>query len=689
MVARPIARVLLHAPLPQLDRLLDYAIPEALIGDVRQGVRVRVPLRGAGRLVDGYVVELGTAQDPDRPLSELETVLSGVPVLPPSLYALARKVADRAAGSASDVLRLVIPRRQVRIEKAWVARRTPAETAEAAPESDPSSGTTAGPAPSVSAVSDRVLAAFPGLKAGIDANGRMALDAAPRPAQTPRGEWVGEWATLLAAAAAHTLAGGRSAVLAVPDYRDLDQLEAALTGLVPSEDLVRDDGKRTAAERSRAYLRMLEPRPCVVLGNRSIVYAPVTHIGLLALWDDGDSLFDEPLAPYVHAREAALVRQELDGCALLFAGHTRTADVERLVGIGWVRDLPAARRYSPRVIVSAAEDVAHTARVSSAAFRTAREALERGPVLVQVARPGYSPILTCAECRRPARCTHCGGPLHAARRGAAPECRWCGRTAHAWACPHCAGTKLRLASSGSARTAEEFGRAFPGVRIILADGDHPVQCVDAHPALVVATRGAEPMADGGYHAVILLDGERMLQAEALRIGEACLRWWSNAAALAAPAAPVHLVGVVGTIGRALATWNQASYARNELQERAPIKLPPTVRVASVEGPAAVVDAAVARLRDEVPALSSDAILGPVTRADDSAEAESGGVRVLVRFDYAHGPAVTASLRASVVQAALKTRRPAKGSRRAPARAPQRSSAANTLRVRVDVPEPEL
>jgi primosomal protein N' (replication factor Y) len=97
-------------------------------------------------------------------------------------------------------------------------------------------------------------------------------------------------------------------------------------------------------------------------------------------------------------------------------------------------------------------------------------------------------------------------------------------------------TTLRMASSGSERTADELGRAFPNTRVILADGDHPVISVDARPALVVATRGAEPHADGGYHAVILLDGDRMLLAEQLRIGESALRWWSNAAALARPGA---------------------------------------------------------------------------------------------------------------------------------------------------------
>lgn len=54
-----VARVLLDSPLPQLDRLLDYAVPDALRDEVRPGVRVRVPLRTGGRIADAFVVETG------------------------------------------------------------------------------------------------------------------------------------------------------------------------------------------------------------------------------------------------------------------------------------------------------------------------------------------------------------------------------------------------------------------------------------------------------------------------------------------------------------------------------------------------------------------------------------------------------------------------------------------------------
>lgn len=639
--------MLLESPLPQLDRLFDYALPDEL-GDVPIGVRVRVPLRTAGRMIDAYVVEVAEEDDAERPLSAVDVVVSTAAVLPERLYRLARRTADRAAGSASDILRLVIPKRQVRVEKAW-------------------RGDAAIALPTAAAIerADAVLAEYADLGDLLDTGERGAVEAIPGIR-----DGVLRWTEMLAAAATRMLASGRSAILVVPDHRDLDRLLTTLGTLVPAEAIVRHDSRQTNPDRYRGFLRTLEDAPCVVVGNRSAVYAPA-RAGLVAIWDDGDPLLGEQLAPYVHSRDAALLRQEQEGSALLMAGHTRTTDVERLVARGWMKDVHAERRVLPKIVLSTPHEMEQPAqRVHSSAFGAARKATEQGPVLVQVSRPGFSPSLVCAECRAPARCPSCGGPLGARHRGAVPVCGWCGRSARAWTCPSCSSAKLRLASSGSERTADELGRAFPGVRVIIADGAHPVEHVSDKPALVVATRGAEPVAEGGYRAVVLLDGTRMLQAPDLRVGESCLRWWSNAAALAAPGAPVHLVGVDGPVSRALATWNQAGYARSELAERAPLHMPPATRVALVEGVPASVDRALADLRELL--LPSDAILGPVPL-----ETDEGRVRALVRFGYGAGTPVAATLRAAVVAEAVKRRRGRGQSNRSP------------LSVRLDILDPEL
>lgn len=285
-MSRRIARVLLDSPLPQLDRLFDYALPDEL-GDVAVGVRVRVPLRTAGRMIDAYVVEIGEEDDAERALSTVEAVVSAVPVLPERLYSLARKTADRAAGSASDILRLVIPKRQVRVEKAWKAD-------DAVPM----------PAPDSVERADVVLGEYDGLVRLLDDSERGAVEAIPGIR-----DGVLRWTELLSSAATRMLASGRSTILVVPDHRDLDRLLAALETLVPAEAIVRYDSRQANPDRYRGFLRTLEDAPCIVIGNRSAVYAPV-RAGLVAIWDDGDPLLGEQLAPYVHARDAALLRRE-------------------------------------------------------------------------------------------------------------------------------------------------------------------------------------------------------------------------------------------------------------------------------------------------------------------------------------------------------------------------------------------
>lgn len=653
-MTRRIVRVLLDSPLPQLDRLFDYAVPAELVEDALPGVRVRVPLRSAGRMIDAYVIEADTEEDDSRALSEIDAVVSAAPVLAPNLASLARRVADRAAGRASDVLRLVIPKRQVRVEKAWLAAGGRTATAPLTLTGDVQERVSA------------VLSDYDGLEEALRERMRLAVEAIPRVA--PDG--APEWAQMLAAAATATLLEGASAILVVPDYRDVERVIAALATLVPDEAVVRLDARQTGPQRYRAFLRTLEDAPCIVVGNRSAVYAPVAA-GLVALWDDGDNLLSEPLAPYVHPRDAALLRQEREGSALVFAGHTRTTDVERLIATGWVRPVTATRRVLPRVILDPPQEIDQRGqRLPSRAFLAARDATAEGPVLIQVARPGFAPTLVCGQCRVPARCRACGGPLGARHRGAAPVCGWCARTAHAWTCTACGSEKVRLAASGTERTADELGRAFPGVRVIVADGTHPVDSVDDRPALVVATRGAEPRAVGGYRAIVLLDGARMLQAPELRIGESCLRWWSNATALAAPGAPVHLVGVDGPVAKALATWNHGAYARSELEARAPLRMPPTARVAQLDGTLAGVQRAIDAVAEV--GLPSDAVLGPIPRED-----EPETQRALIRFDYAAGARVVAALRAAVIAEAT-------GRRRGRGR-----TSRTTLSVRLDITEPDL
>lgn len=652
---RVVAQVLLDSALPQLDHLFDYAVPAELADRLRVGQRVRVPFRSKDRKTFGYIIRFVERSEFGGELSPIADIVTTVPQLTPEVWRLARAVADRAGGSAGDILRLAIPTRQVRVEKKHLAGIEAGISDEpvAVTAPDEEQALLVEVNPEVAIAAELVVGA------------RLSHTASHGPERLHTGEWVGSWAAQMARVALAVFARGRSAILVAPDYRDLDQLRDALAALSHT-DVVRVDSRQSNAERYAGFLRALDATPRIVLGNRSAVYAPAHKLGAILVWDDGDPVLAEPLAPYVHARDAALIRAEQSGAGLLFAGHVRSAEVQRLVEIGYVRaqhNLPRRTRVFHADAARAPD--AFAGRVPEFAAQTIRERLKTGPVLVQVATPGYAPVAVCGGCGDLARCGTCAGPIGFRVVGRA-SCRWCGEFASAWKCGGCGGGRLQERGMGSARTVEQFERQFAGVRVLLSDGEHPRERVDARPALVVATRGAEPLAAGGYRAVVLLDAERLLGLEVLRAGEDCLRWWENAAALAAPDGLCLMAAGGGPVVQAFVTGHSEEWLRGELRDRQALRYPPAVRVASVRGGPEEVARALHTIA-ELPGVDS---LGPtqvpVRVAQGGVSTHSGIVRAIVRFDYGQGAEVAKRLRGALVADAAGSASRAKG--RAPGRA---------------------
>jgi primosomal protein N' (replication factor Y) len=262
------------------------------------------------------------------------------------------------------------------------------------------------------------------------------------------------------------------------------------------------------------------------------------------------------------------------------------------------------------------DPAARSARLASLAWRTAKAALDHGPVLVQVPRGGYQPGLACQTCRTPARCRTCHGPLAVADRGGTPTCRWCGRADPAWTCPVCEGRTLRASVSGARRTAEELGRAFPGVPVRSSGASQVLGQVPSTPALVVATPGAEPVAEGGYAAVLLLDGWVLLARADLRAAEEALRRWCTAAALARPGRAGGTVVLAAPTGvppaEAMVRWDPVWHAERELAERTALGFPPAVTAATLTGS----PAGVRQLLDAVRLPDGAEVLGPVALGTD-------------------------------------------------------------------------
>jgi primosomal protein N' (replication factor Y) len=629
-VSLPVARLAVDVSLAHLDRAFDYLVTEAQSAAAQPGVRCRV--RFAGQLVDAIVLERLAASDHDGRLSYVERVLGAEPVLSAEVAALCREVADRWAGSFADVMRLAVPPRHAAAEKLV---RPAAASPAAAPE----------PA---------LLGRYAG---GAELLSELATS-------SPRLSWTvlpGEWPGEIAAAVAATASSGRGVVVMVPDARDVERVDAALGEVLGPGRHVALTADLGPSERYRRFLAVSRGDVKVVVGTRAAVWAPAHDLGLVVVWDDGDDLYSEPRAPYPHAREVAALRAHRSGAGLLLAGHAVTAESQQLVESGWLSMLEpttAARSHDLPAVRATGDDdalerdaAARAARLPTLAWRAARDGLAAGPVLVQVPRRGYQPGLACAACRAPAHCTNCGGPLARPAADRPPVCRWCGVVATSWRCSSCGKEELRAVVVGIRRTAEEMGKAFPGVAVRTSGAGSVLARVDAKPSLVLATPGAEPVAAGGYAAAILLDGWMLLARPDLRAGEEAVRRWLAAAALVRGKADGGRVVIVAPgelrAVQALLGWKPRWHAERELEERRTLHLPPAGRMAAITGDRE----AVASMLGELDLPPGAEVLGPVP-TDGSSE------RMLVRVPRPAGPQLAAALKAAQ---AVRSARKATGS----------------------------
>ncbi len=614
-----VVSVVLQHEVPHLDRIFDYTVPAELADAAKPGVRVRVVF--AGRLMSGMIVGRPAVSEFRGTLRQIHSLTGAERVLSPEIARLCRAVADRWAGTFADVLRLAVPPRHGRVEKEPGGDRA---ARPAAPDPADWSSYTHGPA-------------FLSRLAGGSA---------------PRATWAalpGEsWPARLAAAAQATLASGRGVVIVAPDGRDVARISAALSEAIGAESFVELTADLGPAERYRRFLKVSRGQVQVVVGTRAAAYAPVADLGLVAVWDDGSDLHEEQHAPYANVRDVLVLRAHLAEAGALIGGYAPSVEAVTLTTSGWSAPVSGSRQVvraaAPRVEVAgsdtqlARDPQASAARLPELAFAAVRLALADGrPALVSVPRRGYRPALACARCRTPLRCPRCGGPLEQRRDDDRLTCRWCATEHRDLACPECGAHERRAVVVGDIRTADELGRAFPGVPVVRSSGADVVAEVADGPALVVATPGAEPVAAAGYGAVLLLDAWALLGRADLRAGEEALRRWMAAAALALPAAAGGQVLLVGAAAglvpvQALVRWDPVGYAHQEAATRAELGFPPASRMAALEGDVRDIDALVAAA--DLPPEAE--LLGPVPVAD-------GVERLLVRVPRSEGAALAAAL----------------------------------------------
>ncbi len=459
---------------PAIHRRFDYAVPEALAGEVSVGSRVRVPLHG--RRVGAWVVEDDVV--PEAGVHPLDLAGSSGVGPPPAVVDLAGWAAWRWAGPVSSFLGTASPPR--------VVRALPAAPPPAVADS-PGGGSVA--------LVDAALA--PGGSAVVRL--APALDS-----------------SLVVLELVHRT--GPDGVLVVAAARSrAEHLAARLRSVGVPVALLPDEW---AAARAGGR---------VVIGTRAGAWGPVPRLRAAVVLDAHDEAHREERAPTWSAVEVVLERGRRDGAPVVLVSPCPPLTVTEgrpLV----VADRAVERRGWPVVeVVDRTGDDPRTGLFGGRMVAAAHAELDRpgGRVVCVLHRTGRVRLLACAACGNLARCTRCGAAVAQAEAAGTLTCGRCGESRPA-VCAVCDSARLKALRIGVSRATEEVAAllAVPAVEVTAGTDDGALPGA----RLVVGTEAALHRVD---HAglVVFLDVDQHLLAPRFGAGEETLALLARAARL--------------------------------------------------------------------------------------------------------------------------------------------------------------
>jgi len=516
----PVAQVWVDASIYHLDSPFSYLIPGDLTDSVAIGSLVSIPFHG--REIMGVVIEL-TAPESLSGLKSITKVIGALPLITPQVLDVVREAAKRYAAHPFDLLRSALPDRVVSVER---------EFANVAIEFATATGS----------------------------RGNEYLQLPP-----------GQSRSRLMAQKISKLANAGGVLALLPDTREVQALSQQLSQLGLQHVIL--DSQLSKSDYYRNFLELRFGKATIAIGTRSAVFAPVSSLKSILIYNEGSEHFYEKRSPGWNVRDIALLRTHHEPVDLYFVGYSPSTEIARFIDEEWVNFRKAKGRINLQVAPQANGEL-----LPSRALAPIRKALQGGPVLFIVPLKGYAQAIRCSQCRTVSRC-QCGGAHEKLTLAAPITCNHCLTQVAHWKCIWCQNEKPSMQSRGAERHHQELGRMFPKVAIHIATADHKItETISA--GIVISTPGMAPSTSGGYSAVVILEGNRFLNQPDMRSAERIREMYFAHAALARTGAPIILIQDDGnSIATALTTWNPSISIHRELEERKSLNLPPYVRAA--------------------------------------------------------------------------------------------------------------
>jgi primosomal protein N' (replication factor Y) len=234
--------------------------------------------------------------------------------------------------------------------------------------------------------------------------------------------------------------------------------------------------------RARVWRGVAEGQTRAVAGARSALFLPFDHLRLIVVDEEHEQAYKQDDGVAYHARDMAVVRARIEGCAIVLASATpsiETRENARQGRYGHVRlDHRFAGRDLPEIeAVDLRQEPAPRGKwLSPRLVDALRQNFARHEqALLFLNRRGYAPLTLCRDCGHKFQCPNCSAWLVEHRFRRALVCHHCGHVERRpELCPECgAADSLDACGPGVERVAEEAAALFPDVRMLVLSSDMP------------------------------------------------------------------------------------------------------------------------------------------------------------------------------------------------------------------------
>jgi primosomal protein N' (replication factor Y) len=519
------ARVITDEP---TAKELDYSIPESCTGKVQVGSRVKVPVRS--REILATVVALVETPSVTEP-KFIATLISESPILSKSLLALARWMADYYCCSVEAAIRSVLPQvirkaelgfkqerivsvdhqiseeelekfkakapRQAQVLEFAVAAAEPLQWRELQLRAATTDRT-------IQHLVDRGMLRLdletahrdpyanqrfiPSNALELNSGQKEALEVVVEAIKTRDNRPIllhgitgsGKTEVYLQAIAL-CLSQGLSALVLVPEISLTPQTVEHFKMRFRAELIAVLHSHLSAGERHDEWHKLNSGAARVAIGARSAVFAPVQRLGLIVVDEEHEISYKQEEAPRYHARDLAVVRAQLDKCAILLGSATPSLESYQNAKTGKYRLLHLNSRIDDRQlplirVVDMRQEYLrqkHVPLLSGSLANAVETRLARKEqTILFLNRRGFATSLVCNQCGFVCECPNCSVALTFHLGENRLKCHLCGHVALApRKCPKCSDASIRYAGYGTEKVEGVVQKLFPSATVARMDAD--------------------------------------------------------------------------------------------------------------------------------------------------------------------------------------------------------------------------